>query len=81
MLLHEDALEALTMVIQGGLYMLTGVPQGVTNATGHFQATMKKNVLDGIVGEEYLVWVGGTSIRGRMPRDFLLNVFKVMRSD
>ena len=79
MLLHEDAQDALTMVTQGGLYMLTGVPQGVTSATGHVQATMKKCVLDGIIGEEYLVWMGDTSIRGRMPRELLLNVFKVMQ--
>ena len=39
------------MVTQGGLHILTGVPQGETNATGHFQATTKKYVLDGIIGE------------------------------
>ena len=51
MLLHEDAQEALTIVTQGGLYILKGVPQGKTNATGHFQATTKKYVLDSIIGE------------------------------
>ena len=42
---------------------------------------MKKYVLDGIIGEEYLVWVGDAinSIRGRMPRELPLHVFKVIQ--
>ena len=76
--LHEDAQEALAMVTQGGLYTPTRVPQGVQNATGHFQATMEHEVLDGIIGEECLVWVDDIVIRGRTPRELLLNVMKVL---
>ena len=77
--LHEGAQEAFTMVTQGGLYTPTWVPQGVQNATGHFQATMEHEVLDGMIGEECLVWVDDIVIRGRTPDELLLNVVKVLQ--
>ena len=76
--LHEDAQEAFAMVTQGGLNTPTRVPQGVQNATGHFQATMDHEVPAGMIGEECLVWVDDTVISGRTPRELLLNMVKVL---
>ena len=77
--LHEDTMESLAMGTQGGLYMSTWVPQGVPNATGHFKVSMENEDLDGMIGEECLVWVNDSIIRGRTSRELLLNVFKVMQ--
>ena len=79
MALHEDTQEAFTMGTQGDLYTPTRVPQGVQNATGHFQATMEHEVLDGMIGEEYFIWVDDIVIRGRTPRELLLNVVKMLQ--
>ena len=79
MLLHKDAQKSLTMGTLGGLYMPTQVPQGVSNATGHFQTSMEDEVLDGMIGEKYLVWVNDIIFRGRARRELLLNVLNVMQ--
>ena len=69
--LHEDAQEAFAIVSQGGFFTPTRVPQGVQNATRHFQATIDHDVLAGVIGEDYI-------IKGWTPRELLLNVVKVV---
>ena len=55
------------------------VPQDVSNATGHFQVSMENEDLDGMIGEECLVWANDSIIRGRTPCELLSNVLKVIQ--
>lgn len=62
--LHTPIQELFTMVIAGGLYTPTWVPQGVLHTTACVQ-TIGVDILDGLIGRTSLVWVDNIAICAR----------------
>lgn len=62
--LHESARDRFMIVITGGLYTPTRVPQGVLNATAYYQGTMAK-VLPEFIGKACFGCVDDTCDVGR----------------
>lgn len=76
--MDDEGEEGFTLVTHEGLYSPRRVPQGVLDATPHFQSTMDREALAGLAGMICDLRIDDIAVEGRKSEELLKNLLTVL---